>query len=144
MERVKDKQHYKFTTLTFILINIWTLYGFFDYFSDKDLLGLFLFYVYSIFSCLILGVSLILLRILYFKKERKNKVRTNFFYIFTGIFNAYIFIVWFVCIFLKIFSLDQPLTFYLLGNLVISICILLDIYYKKDLKMANNTIVEDI
>lgn len=138
MENVKDKQHYKFTTLSFILINIWTLYGFFDYFSDKDLLGLFLFYVYSIFSCLILGVSLILLRILYFKKERINKVRNNFFYIFTGIFNAYIFIVWLVCLFLKIFSFDQPLTFYLLGDLVISVFIFLDIYYKKDLKRTND------
>ena len=140
MEIIQDKQHYKFTTLSFILINIWTLYGFFDYFSDKDLLGLFLFYVYSIFSCLILGVSLILLRILYFKKERKNKVRTNFFYIFTGIFNAYIFIVWLVCLFLKIFSLDQPLTFYILGNLVISLFILLDIYHIKNLKTTNHVV----
>jgi len=140
MESIQDKQHYKFTTLSFILINIWTLYGFFDYFSDKDLLGLFLFYLYSIFSCLILGVSLILLRILYFKKERKNKIRINFFYIFTGIFNAYIFIVWLVCLFLKIFSLDQPLTFYILGNLVISLFILLDIYYIKNLKTTNHVV----
>ena len=135
MENVKDKQHYKFTTLSFILLNIWTLYGFFDYYTDKDGMfpGLdsFFFFVKSIFSCLILGVSLILMRILYFKKGRKNKVRANFFYIFTGIFNAYIFIVWLVCLFLKIFSFDQPLTFYILGNLVISVFIFLDIYYKR-------------
>ncbi|KQS45826.1 hypothetical protein ASG38_14520 [Flavobacterium sp. Leaf359] len=108
MENIKNKQHYKFIIFSFILINIWTLYGFFDYFTDKDLifhgLGLFIFYIYSIFSCLIFGAILILLRILYFKKERKDKLRTNFFYLFTGIFNTYIFIVWLVCLSLKIFG----------------------------------------
>lgn len=144
MENVKDKQHYKFTTLSFILLNIWTFYGFFDYFSDKDGmfpgLDLFFFFVKSIFFCLILGVSLILMRILYFKKGRKNKLRANFFYIFTGIFNAYIFIVWLICLFLKIFSFDQPLAFCILGNLVISVFILLDIYYIKNLKTTNHVV----
>ncbi|WP_306568187.1 hypothetical protein, partial [Flavobacterium lindanitolerans] len=127
-------------------INIWTLYGFFDYFTDKDFhgLGLFIFYIYSIFSCLIFGAILILLRILYFKKERKDKLRTNFFYLFTGIFNTYIFIVWLVCLSLKILPIDDPLIFYLLGNLVISIFILLDIYYKKNLKTTNHAVVRDI
>jgi uncharacterized membrane protein len=148
MENIKNKQHYKFIIFSFILINIWTLYGFFDYFTDKDLifhgLGLFIFYIYSIFSCLILGAILILLRILYFKKERKDKLRTNFFYLFTGIFNTYIFIVWVVCVSLKILPINDPLIFYLLGNLVISIFILLDIYYKKNLKTTNHAVVRDI
>lgn len=148
MENIKNKQHYKFIIFSFILINIWTLYGFFDYFTDKDLifhgLGLFIFYIYSIFSCLILGAILILLRILYFKKERKDKLRTNFFYLFTGIFNTYIFIVWVVCLSLKILPINDPLIFYLLGNMVISIFILLDIYYKKNLKTTNHAVVRDI
>jgi uncharacterized membrane protein len=148
MENIKNKQHYKFIIFSFILINIWTLYGFFDYFTDKDLifhgLGLFIFYIYSIFSCLIFGAILILLRILYFKKEQKNKLRTNFFYLFTGIFNTYIFIVWLVCLSLKILPIDDPIIFYLLGNLVISIFILLDIYYKKNLKTTNHAVVRDI
>lgn len=148
MENVKDKQHYKFTTLSFILINIWALYGFFDYFTDKDGFirgfGLFIFYVASILSCLILGFILILLRILYFKKGRKNKLRANFFYIFTGIFNAYIFIVWLICLFLKILPIGKPLTFYILGNLVISLFILLDIYHIKNLKTTNDVVVENI
>ena len=148
MENIKNKQHYKFIIFSFILINIWTLYGFFDYFTDKDLifhgLGLFIFYIYSIFSCLILGAILILLRFLYFKKERKDKLRTNFFYLFTGIFNTYIFIVWVVCLSLKILPINDPLIFYLLGNLVISIFILLDIYYKKNLKTTNHAVVRDI
>lgn len=148
MENIKNKQHYKFIIFSFILINIWTLYGFFDYFTDKDLifhgLGLFIFYIYSIFSCLILGAILILLRILYFKKERKDKLRTNFFYLFTGIFNTYIFIVWVVCLSLKILPINDPLIFYLLGNMVIPIFILLDIYYKKNLKTTNHAVVRDI
>ncbi|OJX51825.1 MAG: hypothetical protein BGO88_03600 [Flavobacterium sp. 38-13] len=148
MENIKNKQHYKFIIFSFILINTWTLYGFFDYFTDKDLifhgLGLFIFYIYSIFSCLILGAILILLRILYFKKERKDKLRTNFFYLFTGIFNTYIFIVWVVCLSLKILPINDPLIFYLLGNMVISIFILLDIYYKKNLKTTNHAVVRDI
>jgi hypothetical protein len=48
MENIKNKQHYKFIIFSFVLINIWTLYGFFDYFTDKDLifhgLGLFIFW----------------------------------------------------------------------------------------------------
>lgn len=145
---MKEKQQYKFTALSFVLINIWTLYAFFDYFTDNDLmfhgLGLFFFFWNSIFSCLILGFSLILLRILYFKKNRKHKLRTNFFYIFTGIFNAYVFIIWLICLSLKILLLEIPLTFFMIGNLLISAFIFLDIYYKKDMRTATDVITKDI
>ena len=132
---MREKQHYKCTTLSFVLINIWTLYVFFDYFVTRHKIfsetGLFIFFVKSIFFCIVLGVTLILLRLFYFKKKRKDKLRANFFYIFAGVFNLYVFIIWLICLFLKLLPADTPLAFYMLGDLTIALFIGFDIYYKK-------------
>lgn len=129
------KQHFIHTTLSMILINLWDMYIFFDYFLEpKGMfhgLGLFFNFTYSIFFAFILGILIILARILYFKKLKKEKLKNNFFYIFVAIFNFNLLIIAVVSALLNIYSLHLPLLFYLMGNGIISLFIFVDVYYRN-------------
>lgn len=125
------KNDFKYATISLLLINIWTLYGFFDYYTDTGMLsglGLLVFFVYSLLFGIGIGIILVLSRILYFKKEKKNKIINNLFYMFSGIFSLNLFLIWSTAIILKVVSIDDDTTFYALLNLIISTAIFIDIY----------------
>ena len=125
------KNDFKYATISLLLINIWTLYGFFDYYLDTGIfkgLGLFSFFTYSLFFATVIGVVLLLPRILYFKKDKKNKIINNFFYVFAAIFNLNIFIIWLTAIILKMLHLWDNTIFYAITELFISTLIFIDIY----------------
>jgi hypothetical protein len=125
------KNDFKYAAISLLLINIWTLYGFFDYYTGTGWfpgLTLFTYFINSLVFATAIGVVLLLSRTLYFKKNIKNKIINNFFYVFAGIFNLNIFIIWIIAITLKMLHLYDNTIFYAISNLIISILIFIDIY----------------
>lgn len=141
-----NEQHLKHTTLSFILINIWTLYNFFDFYSSLKYsmseLTLYFNFIDGFFGAIGIGIFLILLRVSFFRKKNKFKLKNNFFYVFAGIFNLNIFIIWVISIFMKIIDIDLGATYFILLNLLISIFILVDIYIFKE-KVETKNIKEE-
>ena len=122
-----------YALLSFVILNIWTLYLFFDYYTEKDGiikgLGLFLNFVYTAVAAVILGGLLLGIRLIFHYRKKANPLRTNFFYILCGIFNLNIFIIWLICISLKILEIGSGrLEVCAFCSLLISVIILSDIY----------------
>ncbi|WP_338407931.1 hypothetical protein [uncultured Flavobacterium sp.] len=121
-----------FSLLSMIIINFWTLYGFFDYFTEKEStfhgLNLLIFYIFSLYFSIGLGIILLIIRIINFLKYKQNNLKVNFFYIFSFIFNINLFIIWIIAMFLKILSFNQHIVLLAIGGLLISIIIIFDIY----------------
>ncbi|QBZ98539.1 hypothetical protein [Flavobacterium sangjuense] len=127
-----------YAVISFVLLNIWSLYLFFDYFTEKDeiihSLGLFLNFVYTAVAAVVLGGLLLLIRLIFHFRKKANPVEANFFYILSGIFNANIFIIWLISLSLHILEIGtgrlQVCAFF---SLLLAIIILSDTYksYKK-------------
>ena len=126
-----NKNDFKYTSISLLLINIWTLFGFFYYYTDTGMLSnlvLLVFYIYSFFFAIGTGIILLLSRVLYFKKDKKNKLINNFFYVFAGIFNLNLFIIWLIAIILEILKIGDQTIFCAISSLLISIFIFIDFY----------------
>ncbi|MCF6129602.1 hypothetical protein L1S35_07955 [Flavobacterium sp. AS60] len=127
-----------YALISFVLLNIWSLYLFFDYFTEKDeimhSLGLFLNFVYTAVASVVLGGILLLIRLIVHFRKRANPLEGNFFYILSGIFNANIFIIWLISLSLHILQIGsgrlQVCAFF---SLLLAVIILSDTYksYKK-------------
>ncbi|MBE9576741.1 hypothetical protein [Flavobacterium proteolyticum] len=131
-----------YSIISFVLQNIWTLYLFFDYFTEKEQmfhgLGLFFNFVHSMIYAVGLGCFLLVLRLVMFLKNKSNPLKSNFIYILCGIFNLNIFIVWLICIILKILEIGNGmLASFAFGSLLISGFIISDIY-KSCFKIRND------
>jgi hypothetical protein len=134
------KNDFKYSAISLLLINIWTLYGFFDYYTDTGMfkgLTLLFFFGYSIYFAIGMGIILLFSRIIYFKKDKKNKIINNFFYVFAGIFNLNLFIIWSVAIILEILRIDDGRIFFPIPNLLFSIVIFIDIYKFRKIKQID-------
>ena len=136
------EQIYKFSTITFVIINIWTLYMFFDYFTEKSTmlhgLGLYFNFIYSLIYACRLGSVLMIVRLFLYLRKKTNPLKSNFFYIFCGIFNLNLFFIWLICISLNILDIDTGLIIFLaIGSLLISSFIIFDIY-KSSFKIQKN------
>ena len=125
------KNDFKHAAISLLLINIWTLFVFFGYYTDTEMFrgfGLLAFFIFSVYFAYGMGIILFISRFLYFKKDKKNKLTNNFFYVLTFIFNIYLFIIWIISSILKMLSLDYITIYYPILNLLISIVIFIDIY----------------
>lgn len=127
-----------YALLSFALLNIWSLYLFFDYFTEKDQimhsLGLFLNFVYTAVAAVLLGGLLLVIRLIFHFMKKENPFQANFFYILSGIFNANIFIIWLISLYLNILELGSGrLQVCAFLSLLLSIVILSDVYksYRK-------------
>ena len=106
------KEHlFKNTAITFIIINIWTLILFFTYlleepglFHGLTTLGL---YFYCLIFGIIIGIIMLILRIFIFRKDKSGKLKSNFFYLFAGVFNLNLFLIWTVLVLLKILEVNK-------------------------------------
>lgn len=129
---------YKYSVITFVIINFITLYLFYDYFTEKPNMfhgmGLFFNFIRLIILSLGLGIILLLLRLFFHLRKKKNHLKTNFLYVFSGIFSFNIFINWVISIFMELFPLKTELTLIVLGLLIVSIFMLYDIYRNNFLK----------
>lgn len=121
-----------YTVISFVLLNVWTLYLFFDYYTEKNQimhsLGLFLNFVYTALAAVILGGFLFGIRLIFHVRKKKNLYGLISFYILCGIFNLNIFIIWLICISLKILEIGTGrLEVCAFCSLLISVVILSDI-----------------
>ena len=134
------KNDFKYTAISLLLINIWTSYVFFGYYTNAEMLrgfGLLSFFIFSVYIAIGMAIILFISRFLFFKKDRKNKLINNFFYVFTGIFNINLFIIWIITSFLQMLSLDYETIFFPISNLFISTLIFIDIYKFRKVKNLN-------
>lgn len=130
------------SVISFILLNIWTLYLFFNYYIEKEMLfpilGLFFNFGFSMMVAVGFGCILLIIRFILFLKKKDNSLKTNFFYILCGIFNFNFFIIWLICMTLKIIEIGNGmLAGFAIGSLLISTFIIFDIYKSSFLDQIN-------
>lgn len=134
------KKHlFKNATITFIVINIWTSFLFFNYLLEEP--GLFrgfrtlAFYLYSMFFGILIGIVVLILRVLIFRKVKSEKLKSNFFYLFSGVFNLNLFITWVIAVLLRIIEVNQGEIFeVVICNCILSLLILTDLFKLKRIK----------
>lgn len=122
-----------YAVISLILLNIWTLYMFFDYFNEKETmfhsLGLFFNFVNSLVYALGLGGILLIIRLVFYLKNKTNPLKSNFFYILCAIFNLNFFVIWLICVILKILEINkEALAILAIGSFIISSFIISDVY----------------
>jgi hypothetical protein len=136
------ERYFKYTTLSFVLINIWTTFAIFKYFlidpGPLALLNIGGFFILNILTANGIGILLILLRVSLYIKNKNNHFKNNFFYIFTGIFNLNLLVIWIVTIIYGILILNLDTLPYIIGNLLIATFVFIDIYLYKEKKKNNN------
>jgi len=129
---MKKELIYRNATLSFIVINFWSLYCFFDYFTDEAAflrgLGVYFDFFFTTLFCITTGVVLLLLRLLVFKKSKAYKLKNNIVYLFVGIFNLNVFVIWIIIFTLQLIQLKIDLIYFPIGNCVLSGIILSDIF----------------
>ena len=122
--------------LTFFISTIWCVYVFFDYYSDRSFLsGLTLFFDFFTSAIFVIGISTInlLIRFTKFQKQNTEKFKETFFYIFAGFSNLILSAIYFVYLIVsnnvkEFFAFENNDTYLVLGNLILGVCIILDLY----------------
>ena len=138
-----NKQHFIFTTLSFVLINVWTLYSFFDYYNSAQeystgSMTLFFNFIGSAIIAAGIGIILVLTRIILYKSKQRFRLKNNFFYILVGLFNLNISIIWIISLAMEFLKLELAGLPYMLGNFIATIFILIDIYGMKPKSQIEN------
>ncbi len=123
---------FKYSTLSLVLINFWTLYLFFAYFLEQGPFqgfGLLINYSYSLLFVVGFSVVLLFIRLFFFLKWKTNPLKANFFYILGGVFSGNIFVIWTICVALRIFEFEMTeLDGLAIGSFLISLFIITDIF----------------
>jgi hypothetical protein len=119
--------------VSFVVLNIWTLYLFFDYYIEKDQimhgLGLFLNFIYTVMAAVAIGGALLTIRLIFHFQKKANPLKANFLYILCGMFNFNIFIVWLTSMILKILEVGSGrLEVFAFASLLLSVLIFIDVY----------------
>jgi len=144
------KQHYKNLSLTFLIILIWSVYVFFDYFSETDGEGFikltlfFDYYTAAMFSG-VLALINIILRITKFRKNGTENFKDSIFYILSGFANMFLTIVWYIYLLISKQTVSEtliclePACIIINSNLIFGVLVLVDIYCVKNIRpTANN------
>jgi hypothetical protein len=132
---------YKYTAITFVIINIITLYFLYDFLTAErgmfQGLGLFFDFARLIFFSVGLGIIILICRLYFYIKKKKNYLKTNFIYVFTAFFCLNTLINLLICFSLGLlaFKIEGLLTALIL--LIISIFMLFDIYRNNFIKSKN-------
>ena len=131
-----NRQHFIFTTLSLVLIYVWTLYSFFDYFNSAQKyssgsLTLFFNFMGSAIIAAGIGMLLVLTRIILYKSRHRFRVKNNFLYIFAGLSNLNISIIWTISLIMEFLKFELEGLQFMLGNFFVAIFILIDIYAMK-------------
>lgn len=132
------EQLYKNIALSFVVINIWTLYNFFDYYNDLThdqwgLSGMTLFFNFmgSVYIGIAVGILAILLRITVFRNQKQAKLKNNFLYVSTGFLNLNFLTIWIISIVMGFLPLKTEAIYFMSAILLISVFILVDIFQKE-------------
>jgi hypothetical protein len=133
---------YKFYAFSLVIINFWTLYGFFDYYTADEnsfsSLGLFVFYIFSLYFAIGMGLILLLIRASFYFKSKLNIVKNNFFYIFCSAFNFNLFVIYLICTFLNVLRVDTEFVVFPISTFLISSFIFVDIYKSNFKNQSEN------
>ena len=128
-------QLYKNIALSFIVINIWTLYSFFDYYNsvvnDKynmSSMTLFFNFIESVCAAIAVGILSILLRLTIFKNQKQDIIKNNFFYILAGFFNFNLLTIWIISVIMGFLPIKIGAVCFMLGISTIAIFILFDVF----------------
>lgn len=123
---------YKHLLLSLLLINFWTLYGFFDFYLEPSGIfhgfGLMIFYFNSLLTSVGVGIVLLILRLAIHLLKKNFFLKTNFFYILTGTFNINLCLITFISICLEMLRLDIDFIPYLIALILTSTIFVIDIY----------------
>ncbi len=124
---------YKNAALTFFILNLWTVVQLFIYLMDKNeflrgLLNLGIFQ-YTMFLGLMLGCIVLLLRFVW--QTKIETIKASFFYLFSGILNAYLVLIYIALIYFKIILNSDEFLYTIVVNGIISLIILLDYFFVK-------------
>ena len=129
---------YKNIALSFIVINIWTLYNFFDYYNSLmhdqwGLSGMTLFFNYfeSVFVAICVGALAVILRLTYFRKQKQTVLKNNLLFVLTGLFNFNLLIIWCISIIMDFLPLKFEGIYFFIGILFITIFVLCDLFVKR-------------
>ena len=99
---------YKYSVITFVIINFITLYFFYDYLTEKtgmfQGLGLFFDFARLIVFSVGLGIFLLMCRFYFYIRKKTNYLKTNFIYVFTAFFCLNTLINLIVCFFLGLLA----------------------------------------
>jgi len=135
------EEYFKYTTLSFILINIWTSFAIFKYFlvdrSPLSILDIGVYFWFSDILAIGIGILLILIRIIITIKNRERNLRNNFFYIFIGLFNLNLFIVWLAQIIFTEVALNKYSILHIIGNFIIAAFVIADTTENKKERKNN-------
>ncbi|PZX91837.1 hypothetical protein DOS84_18780 [Flavobacterium aquariorum] len=123
---------YKYSVISFVIINFITLYLFYDFLTEKPAMlhgiGLFFDFGGLIFISLGLGIFMLLIRFYLYYRKKKNHLKTNFLYVFSLIFSLNILINCTICVYLGLLPLKMELAIIIAVISTISIFMLTDIY----------------
>ena len=131
-------QLYKNIALSFIVINIWTLYSFFDYYNsvvneqyNMSSMTLAFNFIDSVCVAIAVGILSIILRLTIFRKQKQDMLKNNFFYILVGFFNLNLLTIWIISLCMGFLPLKTSALWYMLGISPIAIFILFDVLKKR-------------
>lgn len=137
---------YKNIAISFIIINIWSLCSFFDYYDamrnkyDMSSMTLFFNFLASVTFAIGAGILAILLRFTIFRTKRKIMLKNNFLYLFIGLFNLNLLIIWIISIVMEFLPVKTESIYFMLGISIITAFILSDICRKEN---GNNLEVKE-
>lgn len=127
------KQYYKNLAITFFISTIWSVYIFFDYYTDHSFMpGLTLMFDFFISAIFTIGLADINI-FLRFSYLRNLNHKDNFFYIFSGFSNITLSIIYLTYIVIsnnvrEFFTSFEITTLYCFSNLALGIFIISDLY----------------
>jgi hypothetical protein len=123
---------YKYSVITFVIINFITLYLFYDYLTAKTgmfkSLGLLFDFASLIVFSVGLGIFLLMCRFYFYIRKKTNYLKTNFIYVFTAFFCLNTLINLVVCFSLGLLAFKIEGLLIAITLLIISIFMIYDIY----------------
>ena len=123
---------YKYSFISFVIINLITMYFFYDYLTGKDGmfrgLGLFFDFARLVFFSVAVGILNLIFRLYYFVRKKPNRLKTNFIYVFTALFCLNTLVNISICFQLSLLAFSIEGLSIAIMLLIISIFMLFDIY----------------
>ncbi|PZR24107.1 MAG: hypothetical protein DI539_01450 [Flavobacterium psychrophilum] len=136
-----SQNFYKQVAISQLIVSGWILFAFFDYLmNDKDVfrgLGLLTLFIYSSMWVSGIGLLLVIVRLSWFRKSYKDFLSKKFIYVLTGVFNAYLVVIWIISFGLNQMNLSYFSFGLFLVSLISAVIILKDFYNPKTEKISD-------
>lgn len=125
-----EQNHFKWVSLSLFIIIIWVLYPLIQLLAKNSSwtegFMVIAYFVLSIFFFGIIGLVSIAIRLI--SKKFKSSKFYNFLYVFSGLINISIFVVWLISVFSGITLFFIGLTIFVAASTLIGLFIIIDLY----------------